>query len=286
MLRVLSTYLFSAQPLDAAAIAASAAAGFGAIELYAVGGHFNFRSAEQARELGRWLEDSAMKLHSVHAPTERTTGHGREGGAPISIAEPDKLRRIEAMDEIKWALELAEQVPFRYLVQHLGTGRESSDPRYREAAFQSLEYLAVFAKQRAVTIALENTGGELGTPEALVDFLRETRLDGLRLCFDVGHARLGEGVAESFARMRSRVVTTHVHDNRGKFDDHLVPFEGTIDWAGALTVMCGIPDELPLLLEVKEPTAGVARAMVEKAAAAARRLEELAKGGKSVAGKE
>jgi sugar phosphate isomerase/epimerase len=30
------------------------------------------------------------------------------------------------------------------------------------------------------------------------------------------------------------LVTTHVHDNRGTADDHLVPFEGRIDWEQAL----------------------------------------------------
>jgi sugar phosphate isomerase/epimerase len=27
--------------------------------------------------------------------------------------------------------------------------------------------------------------------------------------------------------------TTHLHDNRGRHDNHLVPFAGTIDWAAA-----------------------------------------------------
>lgn len=286
MERVLSTYLFSAQSLDAESIRAAASAGFGGIELYAVGGHFNFRSAEQARDLGRWLEDQRLRLHSVHAPMEKTTGRGREGGAPISIAEPDKLRRIEAVDEIKWALELAEYTPFRYLVQHLGTGREPLDPRYQEAAFQSLEYLVVFAKQRGVTIALENTPSELASPEALMEFLRETRLDGLRLCFDVGHARLGDGVAESFSRMRSRVVTTHIHDNHGEHDDHLVPFEGTIDWKEAVTAMATAPAEVPLVLELKEPAAGGPAAVLQRAGEAARRLEEMAAGREAAAGQE
>ena len=26
------------------------------------------------------------------------------------------------------------------------------------------------------------------------------------------------------------LVTTHLHDNRGRTDDHLLPFEGVIDW--------------------------------------------------------
>jgi sugar phosphate isomerase/epimerase len=286
MKHVLSTYLFSGQALDGEVLGAVARAGIGAIELFSVSGHFNFRSPEQVRDLGRWLEDNRLTLHSVHSPMERTTGRGREGGAPISIAEPDKLRRLEAVDEIKWALELAEQVPFPYLVQHLGSGREPLDERHQDAAFSSLEYLVVFAKQRGVTIALENTPGDLATPEALMDFLRRTRLDDLRLCFDAGHAQLGDGVEESFGRMRSRVVTTHLHDNRGEHDDHLVPFEGTMDWEAVLGALAKAPGELPLVLELKEPATGGWGAVVERAAAALERMETLAAGQTRGAGED
>jgi sugar phosphate isomerase/epimerase len=275
MERVLSTYLFSSQPLSKESLAAVARAGIGSIELFSAAGHFNFRSAEQVREFANWLKSAGVKLHSVHAPIDRSNGRGREGGAPISIAEPDKLRRIEAVDEMKWAMELAEDVPFRYFVVHMGTGREPLDERHQDAAFNSLEYLVVFAKARGLTIAIENTPGELATPEALAEFLRQTRLLELKLCFDVGHARLGEGIARSFDFMRERVVTTHVHDNRGEFDDHLVPFEGTIDWPAAMRALRSAPVELPLVFELKEPPNGGWQPVLERAAAAFERLEKL-----------
>jgi sugar phosphate isomerase/epimerase len=276
MLRVLSTYLFSHQALGHEPLDAAARAGFEAIELFSANGHFNYRSPEQSAELADWLDRSGLGLHSVHAPLERDSGPGREGGAPISIAELDKLRRIEAVDEIKRALELAERIPFRYLVVHVGNGREPLDSRHQDAAFNSLEYLLVFAKQRGVTIALENTPGELASPEALVDFLRQTRLNELRLCFDTGHAYLGEGIDTSFDRMRERLATTHVHDNRGERDDHLVPFDGQIDWPRTMARFRSAPVELPLVLELKEQPAGEWKSVLERAAAAMERLEKLA----------
>ena len=276
MERVLSTYLFCSQPLGKEPIAAIAHAGIRNIEIFAAAGHFNFRSPEQIRELTHWLESAGVRLHSVHAPVDRSTGRGRDGGAPISIAEPDKLRRIEAVDEMKWAMELAEDVPFRYFIVHMGTGREPLDERHQDAAFNSLEYLVVFAKARGLTIAIENTPGELAAPEALAEFLRQTRLHELKLCFDTGHAQLGEGIAEGFDFMRERVVTTHVHDNRSEFDDHLLPFEGTIDWPAAMRALRSAPLELPLVLELKEPANGGWHTVLERAAAAYERLEKLA----------
>ena len=276
MLRVLSTYLFSNQPLQRDMLAAVGRAGIGAIELFSVSGHFNYRSEEQVRDLQHWLEAAKLSLHSVHAPMDRSSGRGREGGAPISISEPDKLRRIEAVDEMKWAMELAEQIPFRYFVLHLGTGREPLDGRHQDAAFNSLEYLVVFAKQRQVTLAIENTPGELSSPRALAEFLPQTRLSDLRLCFDVGHASLEDGIRASFDPMRERVVTTHIHDNRGEHDDHLVPFEGKIDWQMAMRTLAEAPVELPLVFELKEPAGGGWHDVLDRAALAYSRLETLA----------
>jgi sugar phosphate isomerase/epimerase len=276
MLRVLSTYLFSNQTLGRDHLMATGRAGFAGIELFSAYGHFNYRSPEMAADFEDWLDQAGLGLHSVHAPMERCSGRGREGGAPISIAEPDKLRRIEAVDEIKWSLELAERIPFRFLVQHVGSGREPLDARYQDAAFNSLEYLVVFAKQRGVTIALENTPGELASPAVLVDFIRQTRLNDLRLCFDAGHAHIGEGVGPAFDLMRERVVTTHIHDNGGSRDDHLIPFEGSIDWEAALRKLGTATVELPIVLELKEQASGSWKTILERAAPVAERLEKLA----------
>ena len=64
--------------------------------------------------------------------------------------------------------------------------------------------------------------------------LEETTRTGLtRTCLDVGHAHLTGDVAEAAETVAGYVTTTHIHDNRGT-DEHLVPFDGTIDWAAAM----------------------------------------------------
>ena len=259
MQRVLSTYLFVNRKLTAALVAEIARADIPAIELFCAREHFDYRAPQQARELGDWLTGQNLVLHSVHAPTDRDLGPGRESGVPISITEPERLRRLDALDEVKRALDLAELVPFRFLVQHLGSGREPMDPRRWDAAFNSLEHLVLFAKQRGVTIALENTPGELATPANLRRFIAETRLHDLRLCFDTGHAHMEEGVEPSFETMREHVVTTHVHDNRGEKDEHLLPYEGTIDWTATLKSLSEAqPGGLPIVLELKDQAAHAA----------------------------
>jgi len=262
MLRVLSTYPFTRQPLSSALLGAVARASIRSIEIFCAQGHFAYGSSAAIEELASWLTTHELILNSLHSPTDRNFAPGRESNTPISIAEPERVRRLDAVDEIKRALDVAERIPFPYLIQHLGRTREPLEPRRLEAAFNSLEHLGLFAKQRGVTIALENTPGELAAPTTLCRFLEETRLHDLRLCFDIGHAHLQDGVGPSFQMMRELVVTTHIHDNHGELDEHLLPYEGTIDWPAALDLLAGAPHELRFVLELKELAPGAPETML------------------------
>ena len=260
MQRVLSTYLFVNRKLTAALVGEAARAGVSAIELFCSRGHFDYRSAEEARELASWLAGNNLTLHSIHSPTTRDFHLTRESGAPLSICDPERLRRQEAVDEIKRALDLVEHVPFRYCVQHVARPRDIPDERRWDAAFSSLEHLSLFARQRGVTIAIENTPGEMATPANLKNFLEQTRLTSVKICFDTGHAHLEGGVPAALETVRDLVVTTHIHDNRGERDDHLLPYEGTIDWTATLAAL---PPEAPIVLELKEPAAAAGSGEVQ-----------------------
>lgn len=256
MQRVLSTYRYVHHPLGPTLLAEISQAGIPAIEIFCASGHFNYRSQQAVLELAAALQEHHLKVHSLHSPTERDMASGRDSGVPISISNTERVRRQDAVDEVKRALEVAERVPFEYLVQHMGQGRDAADPKKFEAAFNSLEHLVIFAKQRGVTIALENTPNELGSPESLQQFIKETHLNGLKLCFDIGHAHIDSSVSTSFEAMRDRIVTTHVHDNHGEKDEHLLPYEGSIDWDEALDLFSRAPEALPIVIELKEQSAG------------------------------
>ena len=250
--RVLSTYLFVNRKLTAALIGEAAQAGISAIELFCSRGHFDYRSAEDGRELASWLAGNNLTLHSIHSPTNRDFHLTRESGVPLSISDPERIRRQEAVDEIKRALDLVEQVPFQYCIQHVARQRDVADERRWDATFSSLENLSLFARHRGVTLALENTPGEMATPANLKNFLERTRLSSVKLCFDAGHANLEGDLASGLETAHDYIVTTHLHDNRGERDDHLLPYEGTIDWGATLPAL---PPGAPIVLELKEPAA-------------------------------
>src|SRR5205085_3699134 len=131
---------------------------------------------------------------------------------PINVASIDRAARIEAMDEIKRAIELAEQIPFRFLIQHVGVANESFNERKFEAAMTSIEHLRAFAKPLGVRVLLENIPNELSTPERLIEMIHSAHFDDVGVCFDFGHANLMSSVRNAFEILRDYVRSTHVHD--------------------------------------------------------------------------
>jgi sugar phosphate isomerase/epimerase len=281
MQRILSTYLFVSKKLTPEFLALVHGAGFQAIELFASRGHFDYTVTQEVRGMAHILADNRLQLASLHAPTSRDFGPNREGGTPLSITEVERVRRIEAMDELKRAIDIAENLPFSRMILHMGGPRDAADPRKRDAAFSSLEHLVLHAKHVGVTICVENTTSEMGEPAYLRAFVEETRLTGLRFNFDIGHAHLAdspvdERVATSFEAMRQHIASAHIHDNLGDKDAHLPPHDGSIDWPAALKLFRSLPDgELPLTLELKEKTGPDAPSLPDQITAAAKSLDRL-----------
>ncbi|MGB2678570.1 MAG: sugar phosphate isomerase/epimerase family protein [Candidatus Acidiferrum sp.] len=282
MLRILSTYLFVSKKLTPEILKQIAAAGFQAVEIFAARSHFDYVTRQEVRNIAQSLADHRLQLVSLHAPTSRDLSLNREGGIPLSICEVERVRRIEAMDELKRVLDTADDLPFPRMVLHMGGSRETADPRKRDAAFSSLEHLTLHAHHAGVTICVENTTNEMGDPDYLHSFVEETRLTTLRFNFDIGHAHLAEGpadarIAKGFEPLRDLIASAHVHDNHGEKDEHLPPYDGTIAWPPALAILKSAPAaaDLPLTLELKEKTGPDSPSLSDQLSAAAKSLARL-----------
>src|ERR1700733_11148566 len=253
MLRAMSTLVYVKERLHPGLLDGLVRGGAQAIEIRAARQHLDYANRKQhVREIADWFRTSGVGLHSVHAPLYADYEWGRTGAPQMNLASTDRASRISAMDEIKRALELAEQIPFRFLVQHLGVSGESFDDRKFEAAMTSVEHLRAFAKPLGVRILLENIPNELSTPERLVEFIRAAHFDDVGVCFDFGHAHLEGSVRAAFEILRNHIRSTHVHDNAKDKDSHLWPGQGTIDWKEAMELLRSAPQTPPLLLEVAE----------------------------------
>ncbi|MBI4165482.1 MAG: sugar phosphate isomerase/epimerase [Acidobacteria bacterium] len=253
----LSTYLFVGERLTSHQLDQIAHAGFRTIEIFAARQHFDYQDKNQARDVAQWFEDHGLKLHSVHAPLYADFDWGSSGSPPISITHLQRNRRIESMEEIKRAIEVAEILPFRYLVLHVGVANEEYDIAKFDAAMTSIEHLKIFAKERGAQILLENIPNEVSSPERLVQFIHYSRMEDMKLCFDTGHAHMAGGVVPAFQVMRDRIVSTHVHDNLREKDNHLLPFEGDINWNSTVRVFRSVDGQFPVIFELHEPGKGV-----------------------------
>lgn len=255
MQRALSTHLLVNHRLTTVWLDRIWDAGIPLVELFCARQHLDYHNRAQISELGYWFRDSELKVHSMHSPMHTDDVWGRSGpDAVLNITEPIKSRRLRVVDEIKRALEIAESVPFRYLVQHIGVVGQEFDERAVESAFSALEQISLFAGQRGVEVLLENTPNDLSSAERLLVFLDLTHLD-LNFCFDTGHANMHAGLESAYRLMKPRIRSTHVHDNDGKEDMHLFPFAaaGTIDWRRAMHTLRSHADQYPLVLELREP---------------------------------
>src|SRR2546425_1127843 len=146
MRHVISTHVFVQHRLTVALLDRISKAGIGEIEIFCARQHLDYRNRAQIEEMAHWFRDSDLKLYSLHAPMFSDTMWGRSGpNAVISITEASKVKRIAATDEIKRALEVAELIPFRYLIQHIGVGGEEYSDRALDSAFNSLDELSIFA---------------------------------------------------------------------------------------------------------------------------------------------
>ena len=189
MLKAMSTYVYVKERLHPGLLDGLVRGGAEAIEIFASRGHLDYANRKQhVQEIAGWFRSTGIPLNSVHSPLFSDYEWGRTGSPPINIAEPERRGRVEAMDEIKRALEIAEQIPFRFLIQHVGVGNEEFNERKFEAAMTSIEHLRAFAKPLGVKILVENTPNELSTPERLVELLTTSHFDDVGVCFDVGHA--------------------------------------------------------------------------------------------------
>jgi sugar phosphate isomerase/epimerase len=270
-----STHLYVGDRLDRDHLVEIAAHGFEAVEVFGLRSHFDYRDRRAAIALAEWLDDTRLRLHSMHAPIAGSYANGtwKDG---LSLAAADDGRRKAAVDETMAVLDVAAAVPYNVLVVHCGVPvpYAAAGDNHRGSLIRSLEELSPVAQRYGVRLAIEVIPNELSTPSALVDVI-ESDIDatGLGICMDVGHARMMGDVVDAIETCSGHLITTHLHDNRGRTDDHLVPGKGVIDWDAATLAFQKVGYDGAWMLELA--IAADRRPILEQAAKARERLEAL-----------
>ena len=109
------------------------------------------------------------------------------------------------------------------------------------------------AGENSVAIAFENLRRTDYLDRIMDEF---AEISSARFCFDCGHENLynrGEGVLEAHS---DKLSALHLHDNFGMSDDHMLPFDGKINWERLSARLAPVMGELPLTIETHMQNSG------------------------------
>jgi sugar phosphate isomerase/epimerase len=253
----ISTQVFLQQRLHPglldALLGGGAPTGVRTIEVFAARHHFDYADRSAVREMAQWFRSNDVAA-TLHQPLYADAQWSRHVAPTLNLIDVEKSRRIDAMDEVKRALEAAEQIPITAIVLHLGVREDHWSARSLENSLTAIEHLKAFAHPLGVKCLLENLHNEVATPEHLLEVLKVGHFDNVGVCFDVGHAHLSDtGLQGAFALLKSRIAHLHLHDNHGfalNKDEHLWPGSGTIDWAVLSRLAADLSANTPGILEI------------------------------------
>jgi sugar phosphate isomerase/epimerase len=270
----ISTHLYHDQRLSRDHLAEIASFGFDSVEVFATRSHFDYHDPASIGRLAEWLKETGLRLHGIHAPiTDRLTPPDQWGDV-ISNAVSDTAKRQNAVREADTALNIARKIAATVFVVHLGTPKAQGGENNRTAAFRSIEEICRLAAPIGIRVAVEVIPNELSDAQALVRLLeQDLEAPHAGICLDFGHAFIMGDVPDTVETVAEHLITTHVHDNNRKKDDHLVPFDGKIDWDAALMSMQKIGFEGTYLMELRNTSEP--RAVLDQARRARERFEKL-----------
>ena len=269
----ISSHLYHDRPLSQEHLAEIASHGFEVVELFATRSHFDYHDPAAIATLRRWLEATGLSLHGIHAPIAESAAGGRFTGS-YSIAAKDNAARQIAIREVDAALAIAREIECGVLVVHLGlpASQPGASENSRTAATRSIEEIIRLTEPLKTRVMLEVIPNDLSSVSTLVAML-EGDFEGTDagICMDFGHAHMMGDVPDAIETAAEHLLTTHVHDNRGRDDEHLVPYKGTIDWAASLVTMRKIGYDGTYLMELANT--GTQAAVLEEARRARQKME-------------
>lgn len=186
-----------------------------------------------------------------------------ESGMPISQCHAyfGKTKSIEEYkNKVARSIELAGRMQIPWAVVHPITRGTEGDTTFEGSIQENVEFfkrLQKVAVSGGVGIAFENIPeSEYATADALIFLCQEAERYGkVGVCWDTGHANLVDGMnqAESIMQLGKRLKCTHIHDNHGKTDEHVLPMMGNIEWQPIIKALKESGYEGDLVYESGQP---------------------------------
>ena len=110
------------------------------------------------------------------------------------------------------------------VIMHLTN--KKNNPTISEIGLKRVKEICDYAKSLNIKIAFENTK----IKEYLYYVIDNIKNDNVGICFDTGHYHTHFKDKIDFNRLKNRIFAVHLHDNDQSYDQHLLPYDGTLNW--------------------------------------------------------
>jgi sugar phosphate isomerase/epimerase len=193
------------------------------------------------------LKEHGIFVHSLHLPV----------WPGMDLSSLDEGTRVHAVWEFKKGIEVLNYLSGEIAIVHPSLQAfdlNNQDEKYRrlQKCKESLVELIEYCKTKHVRLAVENLLPHLlgGQAHDLNQIIDEIYAENLGICFDTSHANLTQDPLGMLKSFNKRVISLHLSDNHGQFDDHLPPGDGRVPWAGIMTGLKEIGYRDIFMLEV------------------------------------
>ena len=164
--------------------------------------------------------------------------------APFPSSKDDETNNKIIFDKILRSIEIAGALGAKCIIVH---PKQHLKYMYNKEALYEMNMdfynsLIPYAKNAGVKIAIENMFGWDANREVICDsvcshaeefcrYADDLNSPWITVCLDIGHcAVVGDDPANMIFKLGNRIEALHVHDNRYKNDDHMIPYAGKLDW--------------------------------------------------------
>ncbi|MFO0973149.1 MAG: sugar phosphate isomerase/epimerase family protein [Phycisphaerae bacterium] len=204
-----------------------------------------------ATEILRTVRDLPLRVDSMH-------GHF---GDDLDPSSTDESVRAATVEVYRREADYCRQLGGELVVVHPCPIKSVEGPQ-REACFAALRRsfadLARIGESTQVRFAFENLPTPYAVGADVARLVREvTAAASPHIVFllDTGHAHITGTVPDAIRAAGGQLRYTHVHDNDGVNDLHLLPGRGSIDWDATARALHEVCYSGVFLLEVFEPLA-------------------------------
>lgn len=159
---------------------------------------------------------------------------------------------LSIKDTIYQSVDSAAEYAIPIIIMHVDSGW--NPPPICDIGLNRFDALVEYAGKKNVKIAFENIRN-FGTLSAMMQ--RYRFIDNVGYCYDCGHEHCYTETVHFTELFGDRILCTHIHDNVGKDgrddpDDHLMMFDGNIDYADMMKRLNGVGYTGTLTVELEK----------------------------------